>query len=205
MPAAWIRERRKHLSLTQTALAIRVGVTQAQVSQWETSRSIPSTQHMARLTDVLGTLDAAARSLGPPGDGIRTDVGVLPARSAVDETYRRGSVAAPIAAAGGFAHLLDASGCRDVVRVVEATATQASVELFLSPVGPRIERRTVPRAHVEPLPEGLPEQTLVYRRDGSAWRLGRTDSHEIAPEALASRRVEKARDAARAGHLSDLR
>ena len=51
---AWIRERRKVLGLSQTALGERTGAAQNQVSQWETNKHSPSPSQLTRLIEVLG-------------------------------------------------------------------------------------------------------------------------------------------------------
>ena len=49
-----IREARERQSLTQAALATRVGVTRSAVAQWETGRSGQVGGNLARVADTLG-------------------------------------------------------------------------------------------------------------------------------------------------------
>lgn len=49
-----IRELRNSLNLTQSELAIKVGVSKNTVSAWETGNSYPSFKHSVALTDVFG-------------------------------------------------------------------------------------------------------------------------------------------------------
>lgn len=49
-----IRARRDALGLTQTQLALRVGIDKGTVWRYETDRSPPHTNHLIKLSDVLG-------------------------------------------------------------------------------------------------------------------------------------------------------
>jgi ATP-dependent helicase HepA len=63
MLGALIRERRKSLKLTQASLAARVGVSQVQVSCWETDKYDPSPANLERLVAVLGPLASASAAV----------------------------------------------------------------------------------------------------------------------------------------------
>jgi transcriptional regulator with XRE-family HTH domain len=47
--SAWLSSSRKAQSISQAVLAAKLGVTQAQVSQWETGKAEPKPEHMAKL------------------------------------------------------------------------------------------------------------------------------------------------------------
>jgi ATP-dependent helicase HepA len=71
-----------------------------------------------------------------------------------------------------------------VARLLENRAGWATLEYFVSPVGPRTEKRRVPAESVRPV--DLPSQTLVYWYDEAktSWRIGRTDGEPISAQAL---------------------
>jgi len=50
----WIRSRRKTLGLNQAELGERLGLSQMQVSQWETGKLEPSAEHRRQLETILG-------------------------------------------------------------------------------------------------------------------------------------------------------
>ena len=50
----WIRTGRKALGLSQGALGEKIGVTQVQVSQWETGKAEPSSEQAERLKELFG-------------------------------------------------------------------------------------------------------------------------------------------------------
>ena len=86
---------------------------------------------------------------------------------------------------GGFVRVEDSED--GIGRVVEIVGSTARVEYFVSPVGPRLELRTVPCRTLEPLK--LPAQTVIYWRDPehSVWRTGRVDGGLIAARAIDAR------------------
>ena len=49
-----IADARRHMGLTQNALATRVGVTAQAVSKWETCRSCPDIAILDEIADILG-------------------------------------------------------------------------------------------------------------------------------------------------------
>jgi ATP-dependent helicase HepA len=76
MIAPWLRDRRRQLRLSQTALANQIGVTQAQVSGWETSKHLPTPAQFAALVRVLGPDGAPTRDLliAPQPGKLRSDL-----------------------------------------------------------------------------------------------------------------------------------
>jgi type I restriction enzyme M protein len=64
----WIREGRKALGLSQGKLGEKIGVTQVQVSQWETGKAEPSSEQAERLKELFGnpapTTEPAAKAVG---------------------------------------------------------------------------------------------------------------------------------------------
>ena len=59
--AAWLRELRRRLRLSQDGLARRVGVSQTTVGRWEQGAAHPPRATLARLAEL-----AAGAGLGPP-------------------------------------------------------------------------------------------------------------------------------------------
>jgi type I restriction enzyme M protein len=72
--APGIRRARLREGLTQADVAEKVGVSQAQVSTWETGRHTPSDEQLARLKQVLGRI--VRRGDGHTADRPPTDTGV---------------------------------------------------------------------------------------------------------------------------------
>jgi transcriptional regulator with XRE-family HTH domain len=74
--ASWLVATRKQKKLTQAQLAERVGVSPAQVSQWESGKAEPKTDVLKQLEKVLGSSPRAtkgqaapAKSSEPPSNG----------------------------------------------------------------------------------------------------------------------------------------
>lgn len=63
--AAWIAEARGQKNLSQARLAQEIGVSQAQISQWERGKQAPSEGHLAKLHAVLGELKGRRAAAAP--------------------------------------------------------------------------------------------------------------------------------------------
>jgi type I restriction enzyme M protein len=64
--AAWIAEARVQKTLTQAALAREIGVSQAQISQWETGKQAPNEDHLVKLHALFGKPKARRAAAAPP-------------------------------------------------------------------------------------------------------------------------------------------
>lgn len=64
--AAWIAEARAQKSLSQARLAQEIGVSQAQISQWETGKQTPNEGHLAKLHAFLGKPKGRRAAAAPP-------------------------------------------------------------------------------------------------------------------------------------------
>ena len=73
-----IRKRRIRKGLTQDQLADIIGVSQAQVSQWESGKARPSPEHFAALRETLGSIPYGLY-FAPPLLPIRSTASTTPA------------------------------------------------------------------------------------------------------------------------------
>ena len=64
--ASWLVATRKQKKLSQAQLAERVGVSQAQVSQWESGKAEPKTDVLKQLEKVLGAPPRGSKGAPPP-------------------------------------------------------------------------------------------------------------------------------------------
>jgi len=156
--AEWLRDRRKHLRLTQTALAGRIGVSQAQVSSWETGKFEPTSGQLAALVEIFGPDGPARSSLGRP------------------------STTEALATKCTFVQV--EGGTDGVGKLVDLDRGQADIEFFESPAGPRLRRIRVSATSVREVE--LSPQTRVFWFDPEkhAWRAGRVDGVVLSAEAL---------------------
>ncbi len=158
MLGTWIRERRKGLRLSQAELAARLCVSQVQVSCWETNKYRPAEHHLAKLVELLGPLDGAdgAAPIGRnklPRPGSRPEQNFPP---------------------GTFVVVTEP---KSIGKVVEQSGATVTVEIFRSPVAAEFDRVTAPVENLEPAELAL--QTLVYRRQGTNWSMGRIVSRGV--------------------------
>jgi transcriptional regulator with XRE-family HTH domain len=63
--SAWLSSSRKAQSISQAVLASKLGVTQAQVSQWENGKAEPKPEHMAKLEKLLGKPSGSTTKAAP--------------------------------------------------------------------------------------------------------------------------------------------
>lgn len=68
----WIRQERKARGWNQTELGERLGVSQVQVSQWETGKSQPSPHQEAQLRELLGDGSGSPEAIKTAGGAVLT-------------------------------------------------------------------------------------------------------------------------------------
>ena len=57
-----IKDFRQEKNLSQTDLALKVGVSQSAVAKWETGETIPATRHLIKLVEIFNcTIDELVR------------------------------------------------------------------------------------------------------------------------------------------------
>ncbi len=206
MDGAWIRERRKEFRLSQAELGQKLGVSQVQVSCWETNKYAPSEHHLAKLRQffamcasggVLATASSAAsasasavaaeqvgpriqlrRGYSPECDGAprRSVAADLPNNRGAMGTSQTGVVQRTALEVGGFGRFVEEDGGVTVGRVLARSAVEVTLEVFRSPVAPEFETLTLAAAKVEAVE--LQRQTLVYQRRSPHWAMGRTVREE---------------------------
>lgn len=66
----FLRQRREKLDMSQGTLAKRMGVSQAQISAWETGLRLPPFPTLLQLADVLGFDILALRDLRSQGEPV---------------------------------------------------------------------------------------------------------------------------------------
>lgn len=166
MVGAWIRDRRKGMGLSQAALAARLGVSQVQVSCWETNKHRPAEHQLAKLVELLGPQDGTADTL-PGGRNTVRDPATAsrPARTFTPDDFVT------------FGTNTE-TGFKTIGKVVEKSGAAVEVEIFRAPVAPEFERVAVPADGLEPAE--LVPQTLVYCRQGTRWSMGRIVSREVS-------------------------
>jgi ATP-dependent helicase HepA len=158
MIGIWIRERRKNLKLTQSALAARVGVSQVQISCWETQKLVPSPSHVEQLIAVLGPIVATTArvgnsTLGPPSTALSMRAPAKPH----DVGYNVGNFVRVDNTRDGIAKLMAVEGEVATVEYFDSIASQI--------------RRSVPTNALQRV--SLPTQTRCYWLNGGHWRVGR--------------------------------
>jgi transcriptional regulator with XRE-family HTH domain len=92
--AAWIASARKEKNLSQGRLAEEVGVSQPQISQWETGKSAPSEAQLAKLHGILGKPKARRAAAPPPSGQLSLDV-TAPAARALEKAPAKASEPPP--------------------------------------------------------------------------------------------------------------
>lgn len=65
--SSWLTSSRKAQSLSQAVLAAKLGVSQAQISQWETGKATPAPEHLAKLEKLLGKAPSSHGHTPSPG------------------------------------------------------------------------------------------------------------------------------------------
>lgn len=158
MIGSWIRERRKDLKLTQAALAGRVGVSQVQISCWETRKLVPSPLHLAQLVAVLGPVASApdplaSRTPEPPRLAPTTHA----PSTQHDAAYSSWIFVRVDNTRDGVGKLIVVEGGVATVEYFDSIATQI--------------RRSVPIDILQKT--SLPAQTRCYWLDNGRWRIGR--------------------------------
>lgn len=147
---SWIRDRRKTLKLSQASLGALLGVSQVQVSIWETGKGVPNSSQLHKLMDVLGPMTASTNLKSPSG----------PSAGPERSTMR-------VPAVGSFVTVL---GTRDGVgKLLSIKHFEATIEYFES-VACRLTK-TVPLQLIQaqaPVP-----QTRCYWVEKGRWRIGR--------------------------------
>lgn len=158
MIATWLRDRRKEVRLTQAVLGQRIGVTQAQISWWETGKNEPTPSQLAALVEIFGPA-------GAPTSGSR-----MPAATEA------------LATSCTFVQI--DGGTDGIGKLVGLDGAQAEVEFFESPAGPRLRRVRVGARSVREVE--LSPQTRVFWFDPAhhSWRAGRVEVGLISAEAL---------------------
>jgi ATP-dependent helicase HepA len=153
---AWIRARRRELDLTQAQLADRVGVTQTQISTWETSKTHPNSGHFTALKQVLG--DSGPASVGSP----RVDPRQGQASQVADVSLVPGLFVRP--------QNDDSRGIGKVATVQDGTAVVAHFHSLTN-----IESVQYPVETLKPV--RLQAQTRCFVKDSTGkWRVGRIGS-----------------------------